>query len=49
MWLQSINRFKDQGVMSPKNAVRGAALRPCGTAITLAVVSGGCAAPADVR
>ena len=49
MWLQSINRFRDQGVMSPKNTARVAGVRPSETAITLAVVSGGFAAAADTR
>ncbi len=41
MWLRSINRFRDQGVMSPKNAVLGAGPWPCGMATTRTAVSGG--------
>ena len=49
MWLQSINRFKDQGVMSPKNTARDAGFWPCETVATRTVVRGGFAAAADTR
>ena len=44
MWLQSINRFRDQGVMAPKNTARSAELWPCEAVTTRTVVSGGSAA-----
>ena len=40
MWLQSITRFRDQGVMSPKNTVRSAGVWPNGTAAISAPLPG---------
>ena len=46
MRAQSINRFRDQGAMSPKNTVRGVGMWPYETVAIRTAGSGGFVAPA---
>ena len=49
IWVQSLNRFRDQGVMSPKNTVPSVGTDLCAMASIRTVVRDGSAPAASTR